>query len=78
MMMWGCPDAALIASTLRDAQGAGFNYDAGSATIDQPPAGYFRNHTDAARLAGWLALPYVSQLQRRFGRESAHVMQSLT
>ena len=185
MMMWGCPDAALIASTLRNAQGAGFNYEAGAATIEQPPAGFFRNHTDVrlgqreacwraastslrrwrmaqlgwcdflstspepeagqvviarvshlgfwslqpsriiaveqqdryasfairtlkghdecgeerfevewlpsgevrfrvrsysrpAHLAGWLALPYVRQLQRRFGRESAQVMQSLT
>ena len=36
-----------------------------------------RSYSRPAHLAGWLALPYVRHLQRRFGREAAHVMQSL-
>ncbi len=36
-----------------------------------------RSYSRPARLAGWLALPYVRHLQSRFGREAAHVMQTL-
>lgn len=35
-----------------------------------------RSFSRPATLAGWLALPYVRHLQRRFGREAAHLMQT--
>jgi uncharacterized protein (UPF0548 family) len=35
-----------------------------------------RSYSRPATIAGWLALPYVRHLQRRFGREVAHFMQT--
>ncbi len=36
-----------------------------------------RSYSRPAHLAGWLALPYVRYLQRRFARDAVHTMQSL-
>ena len=46
MLLFSKPTAALITSTFEAAQEAAFNYDAGMSTIDQPPAGFLRHHTE--------------------------------
>lgn len=49
--------------------------------VDWLPSGEvrfaIRSYSRPANLAGWLALPYVRHLQRRFGRQVAHVMQTI-
>jgi uncharacterized protein (UPF0548 family) len=49
-------------------------------TLEWLPSGEvrftIRSYSRPASVAGWLALPYVRHLQRRFGREVAHFMQT--
>ncbi len=51
MFLWRQPDAAAIAHLF--ATQVGFNYEAGAATIQQPPAGFFRNETVVKIEAPW-------------------------